>query len=103
MNPVASLFQQRSKQAWIKGARYTSLIAKGLHFLPIAVLLLIYFGYRALLTGLPPEFPIHLLLAILLTWIFPHRNPHLCESGGTWFSRCQQRRTPWSILEEPVV
>ncbi|MFD1426432.1 ABC transporter permease [Kroppenstedtia sanguinis] len=69
MNPVASLFQQRSKQAWIKGARYTALIAKGLHFLPIAVLLLIYFGYRALLTGLPPEFPIHLLLAILLTWI----------------------------------
>ncbi|EGK14827.1 ABC transporter permease [Kroppenstedtia eburnea] len=69
MNPVASLFRRRRKQAWIKGARYTALIAKGLHFLPFAVLLLIYFGYRALLSGLPPEFPVNLLMAVLLTWI----------------------------------
>jgi ABC-2 type transport system permease protein len=69
MNPVASLFRQRRRQAWIKGARYTALVAKGLHFLPFAVLLFIYFGYRAFLSGLPPGFPANLLMTVLLTWI----------------------------------
>lgn len=68
MNPVASLFNQRRNQSWTKGARYAALIAKGLHFLPVVILILIYFGYRAFLLGLPEEFPVYLLMALLLTW-----------------------------------
>ncbi len=68
MTPIPALFRQRMNQAWVKGSRYVALIAKGLHFLPVFLLILIYFGYRAFLEWLPAHFPVYLLFTAIFTW-----------------------------------
>ncbi|PTX59385.1 ABC-2 type transport system permease protein [Melghirimyces profundicolus] len=68
MRPIESLFLERMKHAWKKGGRYAALIAKGLHFLPIFLLISLYFGYKWLLAELPEDFPVSLLLTVLFTW-----------------------------------
>lgn len=69
MKPLTSLFMERRKAAWQKGARYAALIARGLHFLPIFLLVFIYYGYRAFLEWLPSDFPVYLILTVLFTWV----------------------------------
>ncbi|OYD08264.1 ABC transporter permease [Paludifilum halophilum] len=68
MNTHEDLFIQRLKQAWNKGIRYCVLIARGLHLIPLFLILLVYFGYKAFLGWLPADFPAYLFMALIISW-----------------------------------
>ncbi|GGE18499.1 hypothetical protein GCM10011571_20490 [Marinithermofilum abyssi] len=64
---LESLFVTRLLLAWKKGARYFAEIAKGMHFFPIALIVLIGYLYSLLLQS-PSPMPVYILLTVLLTW-----------------------------------